>query len=445
MNTPRDSRLSPLSPVFLLLIFLSSSCATERGALTALQEAAFAQWPEFGMCHALASASSSPELLQSLGIQWAREDFPWARIEAKQGEWNFAYTDELCDKADEAGVQILAILCYDTPWIHDAPNPPRFVPQEKLHHWLEYVEQTVRRYKNRVGAFEIWNEPNFPRFWQGKNQDFFALTKATVERIHSIDPTVKVVVGGLMFHPILGAYGYLENLFKSGALAQADALSIHPYGLTPESTSRRLRAAKRIMKKYQFQGELWVTEIGFPTGGAYPHAISPEKGGDYALKTMALYGEKGADAVFWYALSDSFAQGQAPKGSSSEAFFGAVYSGGKPKQSGRTMAALFPLLQGAQFNSMALINQSRLPLDARVYATKNGLQVLMIWSKWGRHQVQIEGWDFPLKHFSPSTGEWKNFNHSPIITLDSSPQIFIGPPPHGGTLTIHHASSSLRE
>ena len=442
MNKTQYSSFFLQSPMLLLLILLLSSCATEKNALSVLQQQEFSQWPEFGMCHALASSTSSPELLQSLGIQWAREDFPWARIEAKQGEWDFTYTDELCDKADEAGVQILAILCYDTPWIHDAPNPPRYVPPEKLDEWLHYVEQTVRRYKNRVGAFEIWNEPNFPRFWQGKNQDFFALTKATVERIHSIDSSVKVVVGGLMFHPILGAYGYLENLFKSGALNQADALSIHPYGLTPESTARRLTAAKRIMKKYQFQGELWVTEIGFPTGGAYPHAIAPALAGNYALKTMTFYGEQGADAVFWYALSDSFAQGEAPKGSSSEAFFGSVYAGGKPKLSGITMAALFPLLQDAALESAALINQSRLPLDARVYKTKNGLQVLMIWSEWGRHRVLVEGWDSPPQHFSPSTGKWRDWNPSQVIHLDSAPQVLIGKTTTEGKLNIVHAPQS---
>ncbi len=59
--------------------------------------------------------------------------------------------------------------------------------------WLDYVRETVGRYKDRVHAWEIWNEPGEATFWSGGAGDYARLLVRTAGVIKGVDPGARIV------------------------------------------------------------------------------------------------------------------------------------------------------------------------------------------------------------------------------------------------------------
>ena len=63
----------------------------------------------------------------------------------------------------QSGIQPLTILSYASAWSNGVA-PAR---DEEADRFAVLAEATVRRYRH-VRAWEVWNEPNIPTFWQPK-------------------------------------------------------------------------------------------------------------------------------------------------------------------------------------------------------------------------------------------------------------------------------------
>lgn len=281
---------------------------------------------QFGLCHAGYSRSEEEfDLLDALGARWIRIDFRWSKMEKAPGEWDFSYFDDFLDSTDARGKKVLAILDYDTPWLHEGRDTSRRISPEELPLFLEYVRVVAARYGDRVGAFEIWNEPNTKRFWTGSDAQFFDLTRKSLDVLKVVAPDTPVAVGSLFYNPIVGARGYLKKLIKSGALDKADALSLHPYVLSPSVMESRILDARELVAEAGYSTPIWITEAGFPTGGSYPNRVKLEKQGIEFAKALTGLSASGVELITWYELSDRQNPEDVEKGLSSEAFFGLVW------------------------------------------------------------------------------------------------------------------------
>jgi xylan 1,4-beta-xylosidase len=72
-------------------------------------------------------------------------------------------------------------------------------PPKSIEDWGAFITTFVRAIVDRYGVeavkdwpFEIWNEPNLPFFWNGTQQQYFDLYKATAVAIKSVDPRLQV-------------------------------------------------------------------------------------------------------------------------------------------------------------------------------------------------------------------------------------------------------------
>ena len=198
-------------------------------------------------------------LMKEAGIGWVRSDFLWRDIEPRSGQFSFEKFDILMESAEKAGIEVLPILCYDNPvypdyaWQH---------PQA----WCAYAEAVVKRYRHRLKAVEVWNEPNIP-FW-GPAPDasqYARLLKLTYDRIKSVAPEILVVMGGTAGTDI----PFLEKLYDAGLTAAADVVNIHPY-CWPSRPEGNLDAnIRRVRELMNGRGDgakpLWITELGWPT------------------------------------------------------------------------------------------------------------------------------------------------------------------------------------
>jgi hypothetical protein len=229
-----------------------------------------------------------------------------------------------------------------------------------------------------VDAWCIWNEPNTNHFWKGTDEDFFELTRRAAELIKEIDKDV-VVLGGAVNRNIPGLdEKFIRGLFKTGAMDNVEAIAFHPYELNPDRTLTLYNKFIDIVKDYGFEDKIWVTEVGYPTGGLYPTKISEKSMPEYTVKTWVYLAAAGTKRIIWYQLFDP------PKraGKNSEDFFGLVRSrrdytskGAEAYRlcskylSGTTCAAADP----AQFN---------LPKSVRAFKfTAEGREALVLWNE----------------------------------------------------------------
>lgn len=200
------------------------------------------------------------EFMRQAGIGWARTDFDWTTVQPRQDVWDFSMIDATVDEAEQAGIEILPILAYDVAWARPA--------YKHLDAWLEYVRKTVGRYKDRLRAWEVWNEPDLEQFWKDTPDpaNYTILLKATYEEIKKIDPELTVVLGGLSGIP----YEYIEGIYKAQGAAYFDVMAVHPYRYpeTPEARSLAddLSQLRELMARYgDADKPVWITEIGWPT------------------------------------------------------------------------------------------------------------------------------------------------------------------------------------
>lgn len=239
---------------FILFLFVACTTSPNEGDSS-----------PFGVCAHLQSGPENcliPENLQMMhdaGIRWIRVDFSWSGIESPQGYWNFNHIDKVVEEAEKSGLTISALLLYNVAWANPA--------YKHLDLWLQYVEKTVTRYKDKVRYWEVWNEPNL--FWENPNgADYATLLEATYKKIKEIDPNLTVLYGGTSGVPMK----FLEESFKTGAGSYFDIVNIHPYRGRLNTMDKLvqfqedLANLQKLMDQYNIGlKKIWITEMGWST------------------------------------------------------------------------------------------------------------------------------------------------------------------------------------
>jgi len=258
-------------------------------------------------------------LLNVMQPVWVRKVFNWSQIERQKDNFDFSFFDNFVNNAKTNDKKVLACLAYSTPWINNGKDID-YIAREDFKYFINYVEVTVKRYKGKVDAWEIWNEPNW-LFWKGTDKEFFELSRLTADKIREVDPDAYIVGGSFQRLP----YNFITNMKLAGALEKLDALSFHPYDINPKGAIRLLDNFFKLASRLNFKGDIWISEIGYPTSGWYPSTVSLKKMPSYVIKTIAPAAARGARVIIWYDFNDSYKFGEYPSTFDSELHFGLVY------------------------------------------------------------------------------------------------------------------------
>jgi hypothetical protein len=290
------------------------------------------------------SADNEYQLINELGIVWVSQTFYWSRIEKEKGNFTFSSYDNYVNKAKEHGKKVLALLAYASPWLNDGKDN-KYISKENIHHFLNYIEVIVTRYKGKVDAWQIWNEPNWI-FWKGTNNEFYELSRLAANKIREVDPAAYIIGGGFQRLP----KNFIKNMKKAGALENLDAFSIHPYDINPKGSIRLLDNFFKIASKVDFKGDIWITEIGFPTSGWYISRVSLKKMPSYVIKTIAPAAASGSRALIWYQFQDNYNYGEYPNKFDSELYFGLAYLDFSRKKGAWAYELCGRYLPGSRYN-----------------------------------------------------------------------------------------------
>jgi len=139
----------------------------------------------------------------------------------------------------------------------------RALPKD-INQWKEYCRELTKRFKHKVYAWEIGNEPNAGGVVNGFSpEEYVEFLKASYEAIKSEDPNA-IIVGGV------GCPGFVswnERIFKAGAGKYLDVVSIHNYGIDPIFRYHKFNRVRKVVeqvKKYCDKDvAVWNSESGW--------------------------------------------------------------------------------------------------------------------------------------------------------------------------------------
>jgi len=254
-------------------------------------------------------------LISEAGITWIRQEFTWEDIEIHgkgdfedrrhepyQSAWN--KYDHIVDLADQYDINIMARLSNPPAWTRAMTDTVgAFAPPDNLTDYGDFVEAVARRYKGRIPAYQIWNEPNIYPEWGEypiNATEYTALLKEGYTRIKAVDPEAIIVMGALAatieldrvrrYDPNgwptspggLSDALFLQQMYKVGAAPYFDVLAMQGYGLWSGPTDRRMQP--RVLN---FSRPLYIRDVMVRNGDAHKpiwlselgwNAVPPDSG-----------------------------------------------------------------------------------------------------------------------------------------------------------------------
>ena len=231
--------------------------------------------------HTLRADDESLSLAQAAGFDTVVQVFPWREIEPTRGQFHWEVTDQVVAGAEYYGLDLVVRLDQHPAWVSDA-EPPLNAPPDALGDYQHFVERVAWRYRGRVRAYIIWNEPNLALEWGGKAPDpagYVQLLRVGYQAVKAGDPEAMVVAAGLAptngdGERAMDERAFLRGMYQAAAASYFDVLGAHPYGfgLPPDAPAdandglvfRRLEELRTIMREHgDGHKPVWITEMGW--------------------------------------------------------------------------------------------------------------------------------------------------------------------------------------
>lgn len=339
-----------------------------------------------GVCHAGYSKSDEEyAVLEQLGVSLMRIDFHWAKIQPAPDTWDFSRFDEYVDTARRHGQEVLAIFSFDNDAVEQAPDGQRkgrYIAPADVPLFLEYVRRATAHFKGRVYAWEIWNEPSLPLFWNGSADEFYDLARRTAEAAREADPDIRLI--GTAMHSPMGVWMpyQMEGLYVRGALAQVDHPSFHLYIADPRAYTHEFARVLACKRQYGHPGSPWITELGDPDGGGYPWRASPQLLADHVIKAHVAATSTGMGKLIWYCFEDGGRDGQRRKPMDSEGYFGLLGPGRQWKPAAHAYRLFNAYCTESELRSDVLHRTGGVTarqVRATLYRRDNGDSALILW------------------------------------------------------------------
>ncbi len=204
-------------------------------------------------------------LIREAGFDWVKQTFAWRDIELEKGKYDWSRADRVVFLATEVFTHNLIVRLDREPWWdrRDYPlnqgiaaGPPR-----DLQNFYDFCGVIAARYKGKVAAYQVWNEPNLAREWGGVAPDvleYVAMLKGCAAAIRRADPHALVISAGLSptgSSPPAAVPDeqYLEAMYDAGAAPYFDLLGVHAPGVrAPPEADPGLVASVRELGGQRF-------------------------------------------------------------------------------------------------------------------------------------------------------------------------------------------------
>ncbi len=179
-------------------------------------------------------------LIRSAGFGWVKQTFAWRDIELRKGKYDWSHADTVVALTQHFGLKLLVRLDRDPYWDRSYQDASGIAtgPPKHLRNFTNFCAVIAARYRGKVAAYQVWNEPNLAREWGGKPPDpveYVALLRGCYLAIKSADPSALVISAGLAptgngYPDAMPDTQYLEAMYHAGAQPYFDLLGVHAPG-----------------------------------------------------------------------------------------------------------------------------------------------------------------------------------------------------------------------
>jgi len=132
-------------------------------------------------------------LIRDAGFTWVKQWFAWGDIEGKgKGQYDWSIADRVVAQVEQYGLKLLVRVDHGPDW---AGPPPA-----NSDHFADFLTAVATRYRGRIQAYQVWNEPNLAREWGNKPpnaREYTEMLKKGYQAIKRADPDAIVVSAGL--------------------------------------------------------------------------------------------------------------------------------------------------------------------------------------------------------------------------------------------------------
>ena len=219
------------------------------------------------------------DTLQAMGVNTIRIGIPWAGVQIFNAPfyyWN--QVDLMVNAAVERNMGVLAAVNTTPIWFGWPLYSAHFPPEA----YAEFIGLVAERYKGKISAYEVWNEPNTIFFQNPVDPVFYTrLLQAAYPAIKAADPEATVVGGVLLAAYTAGSVtinpqDFVATMYENGAKGYFDAISYHPYhpdipfsesGIFLRGALTQYREMRQVMDlNGDDELKIWISEYGLPTG-----------------------------------------------------------------------------------------------------------------------------------------------------------------------------------
>ncbi len=204
------------------------------------------------------------------GAAWVRTDFWWYSVEwVGPGVFDWTFFDDVLEEASARGLRVIPILWGTPTWAATDGVFSYGVPNMAA--WEQFVFQTASRYKGRVVAWEVWNEPNLPFFWRGTPSQYAELLARAYTQMKLADPEAVVLLGGQ-------AYGggsvpnFLDQILSDPVYPAGHYFDVHNIHIAfvPMTTiASYIQDQARLLQQYGHATNIVMTELSYTSDPAY--------------------------------------------------------------------------------------------------------------------------------------------------------------------------------
>lgn len=174
---------------------------------------------------------------KDLGMTWVKQQIEWKVYETSRGNIDFTTLDQMVASLEAQNLNILFSVVKAPAWARSTDQEDG--PPADFQDYANFVSALAQRYKGRVQAYEIWNEQNLRREWNGlalSASSYINLLHVAYTAIKTADSSAIVVSGALAptgLNDGINAIDdrvYLSQMYAAGLAQWSDAIGAHPNG-----------------------------------------------------------------------------------------------------------------------------------------------------------------------------------------------------------------------
>jgi len=234
------------------------------------------------------------EHLNNLGVGWVKVQVSWKLYQPEPDRFDqgrFEELDALIEAARSNEINVLLSVSKAPEWsrpITDQDGPPIDFAL-----YGDFMSVLASRYQGQVAAYELWNEPNLQREWNGValgGADFTKLVAIGAAGVRENDAQAIIISGAPAVTGIndgivaVDDRVFLRSMLEAGVSNLVDAIGVHPYGWANPPDSSIEEPAQSVMShndhpsfffrdtlsdysnlldEYDMNQQLWATEFGW--------------------------------------------------------------------------------------------------------------------------------------------------------------------------------------